>query len=56
MKQKFLFAVGMISVECKLTLYGFGWRSMDAQGLMHTLESMRGRLQSFAAIAQPTEA
>jgi hypothetical protein len=56
MKHKFLFAVGMISVECKLTQYGFGWRSVDAQDLMGTLESMRAHLQSFAAIAQPTEA
>jgi hypothetical protein len=56
MKQKFLFVVGMISVEFKLTLYGFGWRSVDVRDLMRTLEAMRSHVQSFAAIAQPTEA
>lgn len=56
MKQEFLFVVGLISVEFKLTLYGFGWRSVDVQDLMRTLETMRSHVQSFAAIAQPTEA
>lgn len=56
MKQKFLFAVGMISVEFKLTLYGFGWSDLDVRDLTRTLETMRSRLQSFAASAQPSEA
>lgn len=56
MKQKFLLVVGMISVEFKLTLYGFGWRSVDVQDLMGTLETMRSHVQSFAALAQTTEA
>jgi hypothetical protein len=56
MKQKFLFVVGMISVEFKLTLYGFGWRSVEVQDLMRTLKTMRSHVQTFAAIAQPTEA
>jgi hypothetical protein len=55
MKQRFLFASGMISVEFKLILYGFGWSSVDVHDLMRTLETMRGHLQTFAAIAQPTE-
>lgn len=56
MKQQFLFAAGMISVEFKLLLYGFGWQSVDVHDLLRTLETMRGRLQLFAALAQPTEA
>jgi hypothetical protein len=56
MKQKFLFVVGMISVEFKLTLYGFDWRSVDVRDLMRTLEAMRSHVQAFAAIAQLTEA
>jgi hypothetical protein len=56
MKQKFLFVVGMISVELKLLLYGFGWSCVDVHDLMRTLETMRSHVQSFAAIAQPTEA
>ena len=55
MKRKFLFAVGMISVEFKLTLYGFGWSCVDVHTLMRTLETMRSHVQSFAAIAQPIE-
>ena len=53
MKQKFLFVVGMISVEFKLTLYGFGWRSVDVQDLMRTLQTMRSHVQSFAALLRP---
>ena len=56
MKQQFLFAVGMISVEFKLLLYGCGWRRVDVNDLLRTLETMRRRLQSFAAFAQPAEA
>ena len=55
MKQRFLFAVRMISVEFKLTLYGFGWKSVDVQDVMRTLETMRSHVQSFAALAQPNE-
>lgn len=56
MKQKFLFAFGMVSVEFKLVLYQFGWSIVDVPDLMKTLESMRCQLQSFAAIARPNEA
>ncbi len=56
MKQKFLFAFGVISVEFKLALYEFGWSIVDVPDLLRTLEAMRRQLQSFAAIARPNEA
>ncbi len=55
-KQQFLLVAGIISVEFKLLLYKFGWRSVDVHELLRTLETMHRRLQSFAAIAQPIEA
>jgi hypothetical protein len=56
MKQKFLFAVGMISVEFKLSLYGLGWSGSNLRYLMQSLEAMRSQLQAFAAVAQASQA
>lgn len=53
MKQQFLFAVGMMQVEFKLILYGFGWSGVDASGLVRSLDAMRAQLQSLVAVAQP---
>lgn len=56
MKQKFLFAFRMISVELKLSLYGLGWSGVNVCYLMQSLEAMRSQLQSFAAVAQASQA
>jgi hypothetical protein len=56
MKQQFLFAVGMLQVEFKLVLYGFGWSTVDASGLVRSLDGMRTQLQSMVAVAEPSAA
>jgi len=56
MKQQFLLAVGMMHVEFKLILYSFGWAGVDVSGLVHSLDAMRVRLQSLAAVALPSAA
>jgi len=56
MKQKFLFAFRMISVELKLSLYGLGWSGVNHHYLMQSLEAMRSQLHAFAAVAQASQA
>jgi hypothetical protein len=56
MKQQFLFSVGMMHVEYKLLLYGFGWSRVDVGGLVHALDAMRAQLQSLVAVTQPASA
>ena len=56
MKQQLRFAVGMMYVECKLTLYSLGWNGVDAGGLVHSLDAMRAQLQALSALAAPTAA
>jgi hypothetical protein len=56
MKQQLRFAVGMMYVECKLTLYSLGWNGVDAGGLVHSLDAMRAQLQALSALAAPAAA
>jgi hypothetical protein len=55
-KQQYWFAVGMIHVELKLILYGFGRSRVDISGLIHSVETMRGQLQLLVAVAEPAGA
>ncbi|MBZ5594931.1 MAG: hypothetical protein LAP39_22030 [Acidobacteriia bacterium] len=52
-KQQFRFTMGMIYVECKLTLYSLGWKGIDASGLVQSLDAMRAQLQALSALAAP---
>jgi len=54
MKEQFRFAVSMVSVEFKLTVYASGWRGVDTSTLIASLDAMRDRLQSLAALPEPT--
>jgi hypothetical protein len=56
MKQQFRFAVGIMYVEYRLTLYSFGWKGVDASGLVHSLDAMRAQLQTLSALAAPAAA
>lgn len=56
MKQKFFFAVGLVSIRFKLIFYGLGWSKVDIRNLIQSLDTMRACLQSFSAIAQPAAA
>lgn len=54
MKQQLIFSVVMMSAECKLALYEFGWGQVT--GLVRSLNSMRSQLRSLAVIADPSAA
>jgi len=56
MKQQLRFVLGMMYVECKLTLYSFGWKGIDASGLAHSLDALRAQLQAMSALAAPSAA
>jgi len=56
MKQQLIFSFVMMSAECKLILYEYGWTGADVTGLTKSLNSMRAQLQSLAAIAEPSAA
>jgi hypothetical protein len=54
MKQQFTFSLAMMTLEVKLTLYGFGWTGVDAKAVMEPLADIRAQLQVLAAIAEPS--
>jgi hypothetical protein len=54
MKEQFRFAVSMVYVEIKLTVYASGWSGVDTSSLICSLDAMRDRLQSLAALPEPT--
>ena len=56
MKQQFTFTFAIMTVECKLFLYGLGWRGVDAKALVEPLIEMRSQLQLLAGIANPAAA
>jgi len=54
MKEQFRFAVSMARVEIKLTVYASGWSGVDTSSLIRSLDAMRDRLQTLAALPEPT--
>ena len=56
MKQQFGFAVGMMYVEWKLTLFGLGWNGVDLSGLDDAMDAMRAQLQTLSALTAPAAA
>jgi len=56
LKEQFRFAKNMLAVEFKLAMYAGGWKGIDASGLIASLGAMRDRLQTLAAMAEPTVA
>jgi hypothetical protein len=56
MKQQLVFAFAMMSMEVKVTLYGFGCTGNDVQGLTRSFDRARAQLQTLAAIAKPSVA
>jgi len=56
LKEQFRFAKNMLAVEFKLAIYGLGWKGVDVSALIASLNAMRDRLQTLAAIAVPTAA
>jgi len=56
MKQQLRFALTMMSLEFKLTLFASGFGTLDVRGLTGSLDRLRTQLQCLAAIAQPSAA
>jgi hypothetical protein len=56
MKQQLVFAFAMMSMEVKLTLYGFGGNIVDARALTRSFDQVRAQLQTLAAIVEPAAA
>jgi hypothetical protein len=53
LRQQFRFSIGMMHVEFKLILYGFGCRGVDVSGLVRYLDAMRVQLQSLVSVVEP---
>ena len=56
LKEQIGFAQKMVAVEFKLTIYGLGWKGVEVSVLIGSLNAMRDRLRTLAAIAVPTAA
>ncbi len=54
MKEQLRFTASMVYLEFKLTVYASGWNGVDASSLIHSFDAMRDRLQSLAALPEPT--
>jgi len=54
MKEQLRFTASMAYIEFKLAVYASGWSGMDTSSLMRWLDVMRDRLQSLAALPEPT--
>ena len=54
MKEQLRFTASMAYIEFKLAVYASGWSGMDTSSLMRSLDVMRDRLQSLAALPEPT--
>jgi hypothetical protein len=53
-KEQFHFAAGIVYVEFKLIAFASGWSGVDASRLIQSIDAMRDRLQSLAALPEPT--
>lgn len=54
MKEQFRFAASMVYVECRLMVFASGWSGVDASGLIRSVDAMRDRMQSLAALPEPS--
>jgi hypothetical protein len=56
LKQRLVFFYAMMSMEVRLTMYGFGLNRIDERLLTGSMYAMRSQLQSLSAIAAPSAA
>jgi hypothetical protein len=56
LKEQIGFARTMLAVEFKLAIYGLGWKGVEVRGLIVSLNAMRDRLQTLAAVVEPSVA
>jgi len=56
MKQRLLFSFGMMSLQVRLVLHGFGWSapSVDIRNLVEALDALRSQLRVVALTMQPS--
>jgi hypothetical protein len=55
-KQRALFAYGIVSLRVRLALDAAGWHGIDVRPLLDTLETLRGELRQLAAVPAPSMA
>jgi len=55
-KQRLMFSVGMVSLQVRLVLHGFGWSApqADIRNLVEALDAMRSQLRVLALTMQPS--
>jgi len=56
MKQRLMFSAGMMSLQFRLVLHGFGWSApkADIRNLVEALDAMRSQLREMALTMQPS--
>jgi hypothetical protein len=54
MKEQFRFAASMVYVEFTLMVFATGWSGVDASRLIRAVDAMRDRMQSLAALPEPS--
>lgn len=53
-KQRALFACGIVSLRVRLALDAAGWHGIDVRPLLDTMETLRGELRRLAAAPAPS--
>ena len=56
LQRRLSFALGMIGVHCRLTLFGLGWSRVDASELIRLFDGMRLDLRALVPASSPTAA
>ncbi len=51
LRQKLVFSLALVTIECQLTLHAIGMRHVNVAGLLNTVDSMRGQLSNLTATA-----
>jgi hypothetical protein len=56
LRQKALFAMGMVSIQFRLLLYRWGWSGVEVDGVMAAFDSLRLELRQLVPAAAGVEA
>jgi hypothetical protein len=54
MKEQFRFTASMVYVQFTLLVFASGWTGVDASRLIRAVDAMRDRMQSLAALPEPS--
>ena len=56
LQRRLSFALGLIEVHCRLTLFGLGWSRVDVSELIQLFDGMRLDLRNLVPASSPTAA